>query len=88
MWELGAPTLCAVENLPIIYSQPSVSLVPPFLASLVTAESTNHGLYGTVVFTTEKDSRMSGLRNSKPCCSRVNRSRELSRVPALKEYTA
>lgn len=85
MWELGAPTLCAVENLPIIYSQPSVSLVPPFLAS---SESTNHGLYGTVVFTTEKDARMSGLRNSKPCCSRVNRSRELSRVPALKEHTA
>ena len=88
MWELGAPTLCAVENPPIIYSQPSVSLVPPFLAFSVTADSTNRGLCGTVVFTTEKDSRMSGLRNSKPCCSRVNHSRELSRVPALKEHTA
>ena len=63
-WWLGVPTLCAVENLSIIYGWISVSIVPVHLQFLHTLSSTamiqptsDHRSCSTVVFTTEKKNK-------------------------------
>ena len=51
-----------VENLPVTYSQPFVSIH----SSSASTDSANHGSRSTVVFTIEKNPHISGPVQSKP----------------------
>ena len=79
---VGVRALCAVENQSITHSQPSMYATPPYLGILhfhgssvsvvsTSRDSSNWGSCRAVVFTIEKNPRVSGPYSSNPCVSRV-----------------
>lgn len=64
-WGIGVLTLQIVENLSVIYSQPFLSVAPPYLQILhicnsSSEDSTNCRLCSTILFTIEKNPLISG----------------------------